>query len=503
MPLQSIAYSIPLICTLLLLLAVLRCCRRKSRELSELHEKRYRALANDPRLYVTTEGWRCPWHPWQLVAGGTLLAENVIFYGFVAPTLWEPLWVNGSPASRILLYGHIFVAVVAAILLVWLEIHDPAAKTSPDKLPVPCQCRYCKQSYVGVHRKHCWSCNKCVAGFDHHCRYLNQCIGESNYHQWAVFVTCLFLTIATQLAATIFAVAGFFIKGEGSESDLDPKDTQLMDATLAADVWGSILWPCVVILGGVLQSVAVLFLCHLLYFHARTRIVQLWTGRFISTYTWWGKEYEEQRAFNLLERVLLLWLLHHADSRKAVARAFLGLVARFRLTRKMLDEEKRHVVALRHHSSWMGSVLYMSGASAREPPRYQTAWLEGERRRGTWPTRARPGDLEETASSPTRRHTAGGATFPRVTEAHRWGNSWIGTMSPKTTLPDDCDCRVWGAERLLGYTGDAPVGSSAAQAALGPPQNTEAPGLNIVEDAVVVEVLESPLSGPQQPPAVL
>lgn len=29
--------------------------------------------------------------------------------------------------------------------------------------------------------KHCGRCNKCVAAFDHHCLYLNTCIGGKNY----------------------------------------------------------------------------------------------------------------------------------------------------------------------------------------------------------------------------------------------------------------------------------------------------------------------------------
>ena len=29
--------------------------------------------------------------------------------------------------------------------------------------------------------KHCRKCNKCVTNFDHHCVYLNNCIGQKNY----------------------------------------------------------------------------------------------------------------------------------------------------------------------------------------------------------------------------------------------------------------------------------------------------------------------------------
>ncbi len=35
--------------------------------------------------------------------------------------------------------------------------------------------------------KHCYSCRKCVDGFDHHCPFLNTCIGQRNYAQFITF----------------------------------------------------------------------------------------------------------------------------------------------------------------------------------------------------------------------------------------------------------------------------------------------------------------------------
>ena len=54
--------------------------------------------------------------------------------------------------------------------------------------------------------KHCRRCDKCVAAFDHHCIFLNNCIGSRNY-RWFLAL----LVIAVVAAATHCAAAGWLL----------------------------------------------------------------------------------------------------------------------------------------------------------------------------------------------------------------------------------------------------------------------------------------------------
>lgn len=40
--------------------------------------------------------------------------------------------------------------------------------------------------------KHCDSCKRCVAVYDHHCPWINNCVGTNNYAAFIVFITSTF-----------------------------------------------------------------------------------------------------------------------------------------------------------------------------------------------------------------------------------------------------------------------------------------------------------------------
>lgn len=49
-------------------------------------------------------------------------------------------------------------------------------------------CDVC-QSYVGDRSKHCGDCNRCVDVFDHHCKWMNNCVGDRNYKAFIVLIS--------------------------------------------------------------------------------------------------------------------------------------------------------------------------------------------------------------------------------------------------------------------------------------------------------------------------
>jgi len=68
---------------------------------------------------------------------------------------------------------------------------------------------YCYIYQANEHKgtAHCRICSKCVAGFDHHCAWLNSCIGQSNYLFFICTLGSALTVTALQAGMTLLVLA--------------------------------------------------------------------------------------------------------------------------------------------------------------------------------------------------------------------------------------------------------------------------------------------------------
>lgn len=79
------------------------------------------------------------------------------------------------------------------------------AGADPASLSGKFYCALC-QLHVGRTSKHCRECDRCVHGFDHHCKWLNNCVGAANYAEFLWLLRMLVLLTLFHIVASCVAL---------------------------------------------------------------------------------------------------------------------------------------------------------------------------------------------------------------------------------------------------------------------------------------------------------
>lgn len=153
--------------------------------------------------------WSYPLSP-RLIATLTIFAFNaLVFVFFLAPLMHGQIrWV--------LSLVFVLTLITTGVAATWTMTIDPldpmvAAEESGAVVDLcgdvdVLYCKYC-EAHVHPTSKHCWECNKCASNYDHHCEWLNTCIGDRNYRSFFVAICAFLLMVGLVIAVVLVSLA--------------------------------------------------------------------------------------------------------------------------------------------------------------------------------------------------------------------------------------------------------------------------------------------------------
>lgn len=244
------------------------------------------------RKFRRVHGLQFPLHPQQVIGWIVILIIVVNTFVILTPLLKPNLRSIFSIVIAIIFFTHI----CSHLAVILLDPADPRVRSQPTNKIVPefdrnkhshvienGRCHLCNITIESKRTKHCSICNKCIIRFDHHCKWLNNCIGARNY---CAFLICLISAIlaslfVTGLSVTELSLLLFF------DQIIDQPATNVTtkNATDSVVLFIVPISDTTIIIAisaiGILSAIVAILLLHLCFFHGYIACLGLTTYEYI------------------------------------------------------------------------------------------------------------------------------------------------------------------------------------------------------------------------------
>ncbi|PSN57980.1 hypothetical protein C0J52_00223 [Blattella germanica] len=249
------------------------------------------------RKWRRLHGLQLPLHP-QQVAGWLVL------FGFAAATFLVLVPALGSVLRfplLILLSCLFLIHLSSHLTALLLDPADPHLRALKVSIAVPefdrtkhahvienGRCHLCNIRTSSSRTKHCSVCNKCVEKFDHHCKWLNHCVGGRNY---VAFIICVVSAVAASLVVVAVSIAeivfyhvdpGWLSLWENNNSTSYDQRARLV--SIAVFDVNDTIFLAVIGSVGALAAITAGLLLHLCLFHVYITFLGITTYEYIRSY---------------------------------------------------------------------------------------------------------------------------------------------------------------------------------------------------------------------------